>query len=77
MGANAALTDVHRLQWKKRDSSHGKILQSPSDTIGRTVLFFVVVVVVVVVVVLDIPGVEGHSGVDLPRFSKSHDPWLA
>ena len=28
-------------------------------------------------VVLVIPAVEDHSGVDLPRFSKSHDPGLA
>ena len=34
------------------------------------------VFVVVVVVVLVIPAIEGHSGVDLPRFSKSHDPGL-
>ena len=33
-----------------------------------------VIVVVVVVLVVMIPVVDGHSGVDLPRFSKSHDP---
>ena len=40
------------------------------------VLVVAVVVVVVVVVLLVIPAVKGHSGVDLPRFSKSHDPGL-
>ena len=41
------------------------------------VVVVVAVVVVVVIVVLVIPAVEGHSGVDLPRSSKSHDPALA
>ena len=43
----------------------------------RFVVVVVIVVVVVVVVVAVIPAVEGHFWVDLPRFSKSHDPGLA
>ncbi|KAK3768425.1 hypothetical protein RRG08_053417 [Elysia crispata] len=37
LGANAALTDIHRLQWNKRDSSHATPTQMPTALNGRKV----------------------------------------
>ena len=57
---------------------HDMLVIFPLRKIYLTFSIHVVVVfVVAVVVVLIIPAVEGHSEIDLTRFSNTHHPWLA